>query len=353
MRAMKAITYSGHGGPEVIGLGEVPTPEPGPGQVRVRVAGCALNHLDVWVRRGIPGLTLEMPHIPGADVAGTVDAVGPGVDGLTFNAPVVVHPVLSCGRCRACAAGRDNECRRFGLLGEHTRGGMADYIVVDARNALPAPADIPLHELAAVPTTFLTAWQMLVTKANVRPGETVLVLAAGSGVGVAGVQIARLLGAQVIATASTDDKLGRARELGAHHVVNYATADLVGEVKRITGKRGVDVVFEHTGAATWEKSILCAARGGRIVTCGATTGFSATTDLRHVFFRQLTIYGSTMGTRADLFDLLDHVGRRSLRPIIDSQIPLTREAVVAAHERLEARGPFGKILVVPGISNIA
>ena len=344
---MRAVTYREHGGLEVIDVGELPTLEPGPGQVRVKVAACAMNHLDVWVRRGIPGVKLEMPHIPGADIAGTIDAVGVGVSGWAVGAPVVVHPVLSCGRCRACAAGQDNQCRHFGLVGEHARGGMAEYLIIAAGNLVAAPAGLPLAELAAIPTTFLTAWQMLVTKANVRPGETVLVLAAGSGVGVAGVQIARLLGAEVIAAASTDDKLARARELGAHHGINYATADLVAETRRITGKRGVDVVFEHVGAATWDKSILAAARGGRIVTCGSTSGHMAQTDLRHVFFRQLTIYGSTMGTKADLLDILDHVAKGRLKPVIDSQIAMTRDAIVAAHERLEARGPFGKILVIP------
>lgn len=344
---MKAVVYKAHGGPEVIDVIELPTPEPGPGQVRVKVGACAFNHLDVWVRKGIPGVHLEMPHIPGADVAGVVDAIGPGVDGVKLGAEVVVHPVLSCGRCRDCAAGRDNQCRWFGLIGEHKRGGMAEYLVVGAANVMPAPAGFRMAELACIPTTFLTAWQMLVTKANLRPGETVLVHAAGSGVGVAGVQIAKLLGAEIIATASTDDKLAKARELGAHHTINYAAADTVAEVKRITGKRGVDVVFEHTGAATWEKSILSCARNGRIVTCGATAGYAATTDLRHVFFRQLTIYGSTMGTRAELIDILDHVGKRRLRAVIDREIPLTVEAILDAHARLEDRNLFGKIVVIP------
>ncbi len=339
---MRAMVLREHGGPEVLHLEELPDPEPGPGEVRVRVAACALNHLDVWVRKGLPGLKRPYPFILGADVAGTVDKLGAGVRGAGVGDEVILNPGLSCGRCRECLAGRDNLCRDYGILGEHRDGGYAEFVVVPAQNLLPAPAKLSPAERAAFPLTFLTAWQMLVDKAAVRPGETVLVHAAGSGVGVAAVQIAKLHGAEVIATASTEEKLARARELGADHTL-LSTGGVLDGVKKLTGKRGVDVVFEHTGAATWPTSILACARGGRIVTCGATSGFDAKTDLRHVFFRQIAIFGSTMGSKGALFPLLDHLAAGRLRPVLDRKFPL--EAAADAQRRLEDRSQFGKIVL--------
>ena len=339
---MKAIVLREHGGPEVLRVEELPDPEPGAGEARVRVAACALNHLDVWVRKGLPGLKRPYPFILGCDVAGTVDKIGEGLRGVAIGDEVIVNPGLSCGRCRECLAGRDNLCRDYGILGEHRDGGYAQLLVVPAQNLLAAPARLSVVERAAFPLTFLTAWQMLVDKARVQPGETVLVHSAGSGVGVAAVQIARLFGASVIATAATEEKLARAKELGAEHGL-LSTGDVLDGVKRITGKRGVDVVFEHTGAATWPTSILACARGGRIVTCGATSGFDARTDLRHVFFRQISILGSTMGSKGALFPLLDHAAAGRLRPIVDRVFPM--EAVAEAHQRLEGRAQFGKIVL--------
>jgi len=342
---MRAITIREHGGPEALTSEELPDLSAGPGQVLVRVRACALNHLDIWVRRGLPHLKLSYPHILGADVAGEVLEVGAGVAGVEVGQRAVLAPGTSCGVCEQCLAGRDNHCRRYGILGETRDGGYAEQVVVPACNVLPYPGELEFPQAAAIPLTFQTAWQMLVDRARVRPGERVLILAAGSGVGAAGVQIAKLFGAEVIATASTEEKLERAAELGADHGINHAGQDLVAEVKRLTGKRGVDVVFEHVGQATWKQSILCAAKGGRIVTCGATTGWAAETDLRHVFFRQLSILGSTMGSKAVLFDVIEHVKAGRLRPVVDRVMGL--EEAAAAHRLLEDRRQFGKVVLVP------
>ena len=342
---MRAVVLRKHGGPEVLSVEELPEPHAGPGEVRVRVAAVAMNHLDIWVRNGLPHLKLEYPFRLGADVAGTVDELGPGVRGVAVADEVVVNPGHSCGRCRECLSGRDNLCRWFRLMGEDLSGGYCEQIVVPAQNVVAKPKSLSFTDAAALPTTFLTAWQMLTRKAPVRPGDDVLVMAAGSGVGVAAVQIAKLHGARVIATASSDDKLARARALGADETINYAAHDLVAEVKRLTHKRGVDIIFEHVGADVWPKLILSLARGGRIVTCGATSGWDARTDLRHVFFRQLEILGSTMGPKGDLFPILDLVGAGRLKPIVDRTMPLVEAQ--AAHRLLQDRAVFGKIVLTP------
>ena len=342
---MKAVAIREHGGPEVVRVEDLPEPRPGPGQVVVAVKAAALNHLDLWVRKGWPGLRLSFPHVLGSDVAGVVEAVGPGVEGVKPGDAVVLNPSLGCGRCERCLSGRENLCRRFAILGEHVSGGMAERIAVPARNVLPKPARLSFEEAAAVPLTFMTAWHALVERARVRPGETVLVHAAGSGVGVAAVQIAKLLGARVIATAGSDAKLEKARALGADEVVNYETQDFVQETKRLTDRKGVDVVFEHVGKKTWEQSILAAGIGGRITTVGATTGHDPLTDLRHVFFRQISILGSTMGTAGDLLEVLRFVGEGKLRPVVDRTLPLAEAR--AAQALLADRVQFGKIVLVP------
>jgi NADPH:quinone reductase-like Zn-dependent oxidoreductase len=342
---MRAVLIHGHGGPEVVTLGELPEPAPGPGQVRVAVRAAGVNHLDLWVCRGWPGLHLSFPHVLGSDMAGVVDAVGPGVADVKAGDAVVVNPSSSCGRCPRCLSGEENLCRRFSILGEHTSGGQAEWLVVPARNVVPKPARLSFEEAASVPVTFVTAWRALVKRAGLRLGETVLVHAAGSGVGVAAVQIAKLLGARVIATAGSDAKLEKAKALGADEVVNYETGSFVDEVKRLTGRRGVDVVLEHVGKKTWEGSILSAAVGGRIVTVGATTGHDPLTDLRHVFYRQLSILGSTMGSAADLAEVLRFLDEGKLRTVVDRVLPLSQ--VRRAHELLAERAQFGKIVLTP------
>ncbi len=345
MPIMKAVVLRRHGGPEVLEPAELPIKEPGPGQVRVAVRAVALNHLDLWVRRGGPAFHLEYPHLLGSDVAGEVDVVGAGVDDLAPGTRVVVSPGLSCGVCQACLSGRDNLCPRYGILGETRSGGYCEYLVVPRQNIAPYPGELGFPEAAASLLTFLTAWQMLVGKAQVRPGETVLVQGAGSGVGVAAVQIARLHGARVLATAGTDAKLERVRELGAEEAINYRTEDFVAEVKKLTSRRGVDVVVEHVGGETFASSIRAVASGGRIVTCGATSGPKPAIDLRHFFFRQISILGSTMGSKGDLLEVLGHVAAGRLRPVVDRVLPLAEAA--EAHRILESREVFGKVVLEP------
>jgi NADPH:quinone reductase-like Zn-dependent oxidoreductase len=342
---MKAAAIRAHGGPEVVNVEELPDPSPGPGEVVVHVKAAAVNHLDLWVCRGWAGLKLTFPHVLGSDAAGVVESVGAGVATPRAGDEVVVNPALGCGRCERCRAGHENLCLRFSILGEHVSGGQAERLAIRAENVLPKPANLSFEEAAAVPLTFLTAWHALVGRAGLRLGETVLVHAAGSGVGVAAVQIAKLLGARVIATAGSDAKLSKARALGADEVVNYETQDFVQEVRRLTGKRGVDVVFEHVGKKTWEGSIKSVTVGGRIVTVGATTGADPLTDLRHVFFRQISVLGSTMGTGAELMEVLRLVGEGKLRPVVDRVLPLAE--VRRAHSLLAERAQFGKIVMVP------
>jgi NADPH:quinone reductase-like Zn-dependent oxidoreductase len=340
---MRAVVLEQHGGPEVLTLRDIPEPAPPPGWVKVRVRACALNHLDLWARRGLPGIRYPLPMILGNDVAGEVAELGPGVEGIESGAEIVVAPGVSCGRCEACALGDDNFCRQYKVLGNGLNGGYAEYVVVPAANLLPKPSRLSWAEAAALPLVFLTAWHMLVHKAGVRLGDDVLVLAAGSGVGVAGIQIAKLFGARVLAAASTDEKLAKARSLGADETINYRTHDFAAEARRLTDKKGVEIVFEHTGQDTWAKSILAVARGGRIVTCGATSGHDAMTDLRHVFSRQIRILGSYMGRRAELFEVLRWVERGRLEPVVDRVLPLAQAA--EAHRVLEAREAFGKVVL--------
>ncbi len=345
MPVMKAVVLRRHGGPDVLELTDLPVPEPGPGQVRVAVRAVGLNHLDLWVRRGGPAFHLEYPHRLGSDVAGIIDLVGPGVDDLASGTRVVVSPGLSCGVCRACLSGRDNLCPRYGILGETRSGGYCQFLVVPRQNIAPFPGELSFPEAATSLLTFLTAWQMVARKAQVRPGETVLVQGAGSGVGVAALQIAKLFGARVIATAGSDAKLERLRQLGADEVINYQTQDFVAEIKGFTDRRGVDVVIEHVGGETFASSIKATASGGRIVTCGATAGPKPAIDLRHVFFRQIAILGSTMGSKGDLLEVLGHVAAGRLRPVVDRVLPLSEAA--EAHRLLESRQVFGKLALEP------
>ena len=347
---MRAALFRKHGGPEVLEIAEVPDPVAGPGQVQVRVTAVGLNHIDLFLRQGLPALHVKLPHVSGGDVCGQVSAIGDGVTDVAIGDRVLLNPGLSCGHCQACLSGRDNFCAQNKLLGENCWGGCAERVVVPRANLVPVPrATVPLDDtaLAAVPIAWITAWQMLVERAVVRPGETVLVLAAGSGVGVAAIQIAKLFGARVIATASTDEKLQRARALGADEVINYRTGDMVAEVKRLTDRRGADVVVEHVGAATFPKSVVAAARGGRIVTCGATDGFEPVLNLRHVFFRQLSILGSTLASKARLFEIVSLMAAGKLRPVVDRVLPLAE--IGEAHRLLESRAVFGKVVLSVGV----
>lgn len=336
---MKAVRFHAHGGPDVLRYEDAPDPEPRPGEVIVRVRACALNHLDLWNRRGV--VRLPLPHISGADVAGEV--VASSDKDVPAGQRVMLQPGLSCGRCEPCLGGRDNMCARYDVLGSQSDGGFAELVRVPIQNVVALPDAIGFVEAAAFPLTFLTAWHMLVTKAAIRPGEDVLVLAAGSGVGQAAIQIASLHGARVFATAGTDDKLARAREIGAYEVVNHHTQDLAAEIRRFTNNRGVDVVIEHVGEATWDRSLKCLGRGGRLVTCGATTGFKAGIDLRFMFSRQYALMGSYMGTKAELLRAAQFFFAGALGPIVDRTFSLADAAAAQAH--VEQGQQFGKVVL--------
>jgi NADPH:quinone reductase-like Zn-dependent oxidoreductase len=308
----------------------------------VRVRACALNHLDVWARRGLRNVSTPMPHITGSDVAGEV------VSSAAADAPVgrrvMLQPGISCGRCAACLSGIDNECARYEVLGYVNHpGGYAEYVKVPVQNLISIPDEIDFAHAAAFPLTFLTAWHMLMTRAGLKRGEDVLVLAAGSGVGQAAIQIASLHGARVFATAGTADKLERARALGAVEVIHHHQQDIAEEIKRLTNKRGVDVVIEHVGEATWAKSVRSLARGGRLVTCGATTGPDGALNLSALFSKQLSILGSYMGTKGELMRAARFFFSGQLKPVIDRIFPLAEAA--AAHRRMEESGQFGKIVL--------
>ncbi len=344
-KTMQAVILEQHGGPEVLQLRTRPAPRPKPGEVVVEVHACALNRLDIWVRGGLPNLHVDYPHILGSDVAGVVAELGEGVEPALLGREVVLNPGVSCGRCEACLSGWDNLCPEYRILGENTAGGYAERIAVPVANLVDKPQNLTMIEAAAVPLTFLTAWQMLVVRAAIAPGETVLIHAAGSGVGSAGLQIAKLFGARVIALASSDAKLAKARELGADATIRSDADDWPKQVRALAGvgRRGVDVVFEHVGQATWERSIKLCRAGGRVVTCGASSGWDARTDLRHVFFRQIQILGSTMGSKASLVRIAALVGEGKLRPVVDRVFSLAEAA--QAHRYLDRREQFGKVVL--------
>jgi NADPH:quinone reductase-like Zn-dependent oxidoreductase len=342
---MKAARIHQHGGPEVLVYEDVPEPRIKANEALIRVRACALNHLDLFVRAGIPGRKFPMPHVLGSDIAGEVVSTGELCERVKPGWRVLLSPGLSCRQCDQCLAGQDNFCRRYTIFGLGVDGGNAELLAAPEYSVIPIPDDLSFEEAAAAPLVFLTAWHMLMTRARLQPGEDVLVLAASSGVGMAAIQIAKMFHCRVIATAGGDAKLARAGELGADQTIDHYRQDISVEVKRITGKRGVDVVFEHVGVATWAKSIESLAPGGRLVTCGATTGFDAQIDLRYLFSKQYSLLGSFMGTMGELHQVLKFVFRKQLKPVIDGAFPLA--AIRTAHERLENKEQFGKILVTP------
>ena len=340
---MKAIVMRQHGDPSVLHYEEYPEPAIGANEVLVRVRACALNHLDLWVRRGLPGVAIPMPHIPGSDVAGEVARVGANVCTVRIGQKVVLAPGVTCGHCPACIAGNDNRCREFTNLGYKIDGGCAEYVRCPEINCMPYPENLDWINAAAVPLVFLTAWHMLINRAQLQPAEDVLVLAAGSGVGIAAIQIAKFFGARVIATGGSDEKLAKAKRLGADEVIHHGTMEIDKEVRKLSGNRGVDVVVEHVGAATWEKSVKSLAPGGRLVICGATTGYDAKLDLLFLFTRQLSLLGSYMGTKDELRTVLKLVAQGRLEPVVDKVFPL--EECAAAHKYLEEGKQFGKVVL--------
>jgi NADPH:quinone reductase-like Zn-dependent oxidoreductase len=343
---MKAVIFRQHGGPEVLEYTDVPEPQIRANEVLVQVKACALNHLDIWARRGLPGIEIPLPHILGNDVAGVAKQVGELVTWVKPGAEVMVQPGVSCGHCEACLSGNDNFCREYDMIGYRRDGGYAEFVAVPGVNIIPKPSQLSWEEAAALPLVTVTAWHMLVTRAAVQPGETVLVHAAGSGVGSIAIQVAKLRGARVITTASTDEKLAHARELGADETINYTNSDWPKEVRKLTDRKGVDVVVEHTGAATWPGSIASLKPNGRLVTCGATSGYDAHTDLRQVFYRHLNILGSFMGSKAELLEAMKFVEQRKIRGVVDRVLPLSEAR--QAHELIENRAQFGKIVLSVG-----
>src|SRR3984957_18546013 len=340
---MKAIRIHEFGGPEVLRYEDVPDPQLRKDQVLVRVKACAMNHLDIWVRKGLPGV--KLPHILGSDVAGEVVEVGEYVTGFKAGQRVLLAPMHFCNHCAKCVAGLQNQCREFTVLGNGVDGGNCELIAVPAVNVIPIPDHLDFNQAASVPLVFLTAWHMLVGRAGIRPGQTVLVLGAGSGVGIAAIQIAKLFHCRVITTAGNEAKLAKGKELGADYGINHYEQKISEEVRKITNKEGVDIVIEHVGAAPWDESIKSLKTAGMLVTCGATTGPNVGIDLRHLFARQLSLLGSYMGTMGELHQVLKHVFAGRLKPVVDRTFPLGE--IRSAHEYLEKSQMFGKIVVNP------
>jgi NADPH:quinone reductase-like Zn-dependent oxidoreductase len=347
---MRALVLRGHGDLSQLTVTDVPKPGlASPDDVLVRLRAAALNHLDLWTVRGLPGLELTFPHVIGADGAGVVEGVGANVGDVKAGDRVIFNPGISCHRCGHCLQGEHSLCDSYKLLGEHVPGTLAEYVRVPFQNVQPIPRlaarqpAITWDEAAAFSLVTLTAWRMMITRARLRPGESVLVWGVGGGVSLVALRIAKLAGAFVIATSSRDVKLEKARDLGADAVLNHEQVDVVKEVRALTQKRGVDVVVENVGEATWERSLRMLARGGRLVTCGATTGPKGVTDLRRLFWYQWTIMGSTMGNAAEYAEIVRLLGQGHLRPVIDSTYTL--EDSVAAIRRLAEGGQMGKIVV--------
>ncbi len=340
---MKAVRFHKHGGPEVLRYENAPDPKPSADEALIRVRACALNHLDIWGRNGLPNVTIPMPHISGSDISGTVEHVPAEETEFNRGDEVVVNPGVGCGRCERCLSGKDNQCRFYDIIGYGRDGGYAELVKVPRTSLVRKPKGMGFEEAASFPLVFLTAYHMLVTKAGVTAGETVLVIGASSGVGSAAIQIAKLFGADVIATAGNAEKMEKARQIGADYTIDHYKDDVLARVKEITGKRGVDIVVEHVGRATWERSVKALAKGGRLVLCGATTGAEVSTDLRYVYNRELTVYGSFMAGKGELLKVTSLFSQNRLKTVVDSVMPL--EEAAEAQARMEKSMHFGKIVL--------
>src|SRR3989338_8664207 len=342
---MKAVVINEHGSVDKLEYTDFAKPEISSSEVLVKVNACGINHLDIWVREGIPGITIPLPHIPGCEITGEIAGIGSTVKDLNIGQHVLIAPGMNCGRCEYCLSSNDSLCSEFKIMGFQVDGGYAEYVKSPAENIIAISDRLSFEEWAAVPLVFLTAWNMLKIRGGLAAGETVLIHAAGSGIGSAAIQIAKLSGAEVITTVGSDEKLEKAKELGADHVINYSKEDFVNKVNEFTDSKGVDVVFEHIGPETWEKSLLCLKRGGRIVTCGATSGPTVSFDLRFLFAKQLSISGCYMGIRKDLLEVLTLMELGRLKPVVDSVFHLKDAA--AAQTKMLDRKQFGKIVLVP------
>lgn len=343
---MKAGVFYEHGPVENLQIiHDFPVPDPGPGEVRLRVRAAALNRLDLFVREGWRGLDLEMPHIGGADAAGVVDALGPEVEGWQLGDRVVIDPSLTCGTCDFCLAGQQQLCRHFTILGEHSRGSFAEYVVVPARNLLALPESVSFEHAAAAGLVYLTAWHSLITRGALRPGEQVLIIGAGGGVNTASIQIAKLAGARVLVVGSSDEKLAQAEALGADVLINRTTEDWSKAVFKLTNRRGVDVVVDNVGAATMFGSIRALRKGGRILIVGVTSGPMFDLDIRYLFTKQISLIGSTMAPHDDFVRVMNLVFEGKLQPVLGQTLPL--ESLADGHRALEQGAVFGKMVFVP------
>ncbi len=341
---MQGVGFHEHGDASVLKLLDLPEPTAGPGQVVVDVRAVALNHLDIWVRKGWPGLNLPKPHVGCSDISGVIHSVGPDVTTVGVGDEVVVAPGLCCGSCRFCLSGEDSLCPRYGILGETVAGGASERFLTRASHVVPKPKGLSFAEAASFPLTFLTAWRMLMVRAAIKPGEVILVTGASSGVSVAGIQMAAVAGCTIIASTGGVEKAQRARALGAHHTVDSA-GDLKKQVAAIVGRDGVDVVLEHVGGETFKAALGTLRKGGRLVTCGATSGPVVDVDLRHIFLKQQTVLGSTMGSRADLLAIVKLFDQGRFKAVVDQVLPFARAA--DAHRALENRTHFGKVVMTP------
>lgn len=342
---MKAVRFHEHGGLDVLKFEDAPVPEIQPNEVLVKVKACALNHLDLWLRSGVRAWKLPMPHIVGSDISGEVAQVGALVTNAKVGDRVLLAPGIGCGQCEACWKGLDSACRSYTLFGVMVDGGYAEFVKSPAANVIPIPGNLNFDEAAAVPLVFVTAWHMLFGRAKLQPGEDVLVIGAGSGVGSAAIQVAKLAGCRVITVAGTDEKLAKARALGADEGINHTRQSIAEEVSRLTGKRGVDVIVEHVGQAVWGDCFNSLATYGRLVTCGVTSGGEVKLNVQALFGRQRSILGSFMGGKGELMKVLKLIGQRKLKPVIDSVFPLAEAA--EAQKKMEGRDFFGKILLRP------
>jgi len=340
---MKAAVFFEPGGPEKIQLKEVPNPQIDHNQVLIQVKACALNHFDLLVLREADPNNFAFPFWGGADIAGVVEEVGESVCQFKIGDRVVINPSLYCGQCEHCLAGEESQCNSYGIIGDTVPGGFAEYIAVDAMNVMKLPEQISFEAAAATPLVFQTAWRALISQAGIRPGDDVLLLGASGGVGSASIQIAKIAGANVIAVTSGSDNMSYAKELGADIVLNRKSGDYWGELAALTNNRGVDIVIENVGAATWAQSLRSLVKGGRLVTYGRTTGHLAETDIRLIFWNQLRIIGSTMANRKEFTEVMQLIFQGKLLPVIDSVFPL--EDASSAYQRLHDGKQFGKIVI--------
>ncbi len=339
---MKAVVITEHGGLDKVKLAEIARPKPKSGEVLIQVKSAALNHLDIWARKG-GRAKLQMPHILGSDGSGVITEIGEGVEGLKIGDEILINPGLSCGRCEFCMRGEQSECVSFGIIGMASPGTFAEYVSVPAVNVYPKPAHLSFDEAAALPLAYITAWRMLMNRAGLKPGQTLLIHGIGGGVALAGLQLVKLTGASVIVTSSSDEKLKKAAQIGADSIINYKTADVALKVNDITNGRGVDIILETVGAATWPLDFDCVRRGGKIVICGVTTGPKAETNLQALYWNQVSIIGSTMGSNEDFRQLLSAISISKMKPIIDLAHPL--ENFYDAFLKMEQGAQFGKIVL--------